>query len=936
MKQEVLLPAMLVTIALLVPPSSLTAQHQPDDANLLHVTITSGLSTSGELGDSLTLQCLVSLARPLPSPTTNSRHAALSLPRIRWSLIDKEETQILVARGDTVQVSEAYRGRASLPHYAVSPADLTLRLEGLSYSDAGKYRCHVQQGPDYDYDVIQVQVNGLVFHLGESSRSPHDFTFERAYEACIKNGAQMATPEQLVAAYHSGYEHCHAGWLSDRSVRYVVQKPREDCLGLMEGHPGVRNFGTLEPQYFVDVYCYVGHIAGEVFHGSDSAPQGFTLEEAKAYCLSEGAELASPGQLYALQNHHCGSGWLKDGSVRRPMAFPQGRCGEVRGNQTDFPEASSRHDVFCFREETATSSEVVQTVHPVTQNPLKTESRTSYEPHPESESHPASPVSLEISTETTSRPVELTSPYEEHWNTSGTDAGTGNVDLMSSPTEEAGSSTTVSPALNSNNTLEDHPESGEEIVTTDSLVTTETNAITSSEPSLDSSEEPSGVVSITPATPEILTVDVDRTSFPGTPSGIPSSSSPEVITLIPERMEMAGHLEAVPNTANTANTAKMSGESLEVNPETVSNQTDSLDHHTNSGTPPPSGTTSSTQQVAGFHMESSTPLPVEWDEATSTTSGPEGGHNETNTDVVSVQRCSRCHFEDQTMKSVTHPTVELEEPTAMAARQEVILDLCGVEPCLNGGTCVDGEMPKCLCLPGYGGAFCQSDVEVCEAGWEKFQSFCYHQVTTRQSWEGAEQHCRTIGGHLMSIMTPEEQDHINEKYREYQWIGLNDKTIEGDFRWSDGNLLIYENWHRGQPDSYFLSGEDCAAMVWHDGGRWSDVPCNYHLSFTCKKGLSSCGKPPAVPNAKPFGKTRAHYGTLAKVRYRCDAGFVQKLNPIVSCLPGGRWEEPVIMCLPAGSYEAEQLSSTADLHHDEEAEAVTVVHTQSSSSLPAH
>lgn len=46
--------------------------------------------------------------------------------------------------------------------------------------------------------------------------------------------------------------------------RYPIQMPREGCFGDMDGMPGVRNYGLLEPDELYDVYCYKENINGEL------------------------------------------------------------------------------------------------------------------------------------------------------------------------------------------------------------------------------------------------------------------------------------------------------------------------------------------------------------------------------------------------------------------------------------------------------------------------------------------------------------------------------------------------------------------------------------------------------------------------------------------------------------------------------------------------
>ena len=164
----------------------------------------------------------------------------------------------------------------------------------------------------------------------------------------------------------------------------------------------------------------------------------------------------------------------------------------------------------------------------------------------------------------------------------------------------------------------------------------------------------------------------------------------------------------------------------------------------------------------------------------------------------------------------------------------------GSEEC-DDGNAVDGDG-------------CSSCVVDCDTQDHKHPvtNHCYHLVNLKAHWKAAESDCNVWGGapglgHLVSIQDKQEQDFVQNLGSGYErWIGATDVMVEKQYEWIDGNVFVFDNWRKGEPNNNGINGgeEDCAEI--EADGQWDDQPCEKTKRYICER--SAAGVPAATSN----------------------------------------------------------------------------------------
>ncbi|XP_067915850.1 dromaiocalcin-1-like [Heterodontus francisci] len=133
---------------------------------------------------------------------------------------------------------------------------------------------------------------------------------------------------------------------------------------------------------------------------------------------------------------------------------------------------------------------------------------------------------------------------------------------------------------------------------------------------------------------------------------------------------------------------------------------------------------------------------------------------------------------------------------------------------------------------------------LCSDGWF-YLGYCYKYYSQERLWIIAEIYCHGLnpGGHLASIHSKVQNQfigqviHATDPSDPETWIGLNDLYKEGTWFSTDGSLMDFSNWYKGEPDNGGEKNEHCVRINHGMPLKWSDEKCGERNGFICSYKL---------------------------------------------------------------------------------------------------
>jgi PKD repeat protein len=103
-------------------------------------------------------------------------------------------------------------------------------------------------------------------------------------------------------------------------------------------------------------------------------------------------------------------------------------------------------------------------------------------------------------------------------------------------------------------------------------------------------------------------------------------------------------------------------------------------------------------------------------------------------------------------------------------------------------------------------------------------------LLSAQTWGQAETEANALGGHLVTINNPAEQDFVFELASGWvigHWLGFSDQAEEGNWIWASGEPVTYTNWNVPWEPNNYGGIENCGVLEVDWSGRWNDLPCGW-------------------------------------------------------------------------------------------------------------